>query len=180
MRLGTDLARAGFPPRFQPGAVVSGELPASRRAARVQRQRWEHGHLKTLLTEAPRLAAAAVRQRRVDLLGLAAELGVPPLSVLGLLWAAVLTGALVRWHLGGSGFAAQVLLLGGLAMLAGALLAWAKFGRSVLPPAALLAAPWYVVTKLPIYLAFLLRPQRAWVRTERDSPAGAPPDGTAS
>jgi cellulose synthase/poly-beta-1,6-N-acetylglucosamine synthase-like glycosyltransferase len=178
MRLGVDLAVAGYPPRFAPSAEVRGELPAGRRAARTQRQRWEHGHLATLLTQGPRLAAAAVRQRRVDLLGLAAELGVPPLSVLGLLWAAAVAASSAQWYAGGEALPLLLLVGGGGAALTAALLAWAMFGRQVLPPTALLAAPWYVLGKLPIYLAFLLRPQRAWVRTERDShsgPAGPPP-----
>jgi cellulose synthase/poly-beta-1,6-N-acetylglucosamine synthase-like glycosyltransferase len=171
MALGLDLALAGRLPLFEPGAQVSGELPAGRRAARAQRQRWEHGHLQTLLRQVPRLVLAAVRQRRIALLGLAAEVGVPPLSVLVLLWAA-LTGVTIGWWAaGGAALPAALPLAGGAATLAAALLAWAKFGRAVLPPAALLAAPWYVLGKLPIYLAFLRRPQRAWVRTERTPPA---------
>src|SRR5439155_18560878 len=81
MRLGIDLAIAGHPPVFEPFAEIGGELPSGRTAARGQRTRWEHGHLGTMLTQVPRLAREAVRQRRADLAGLALELGVPPLSV---------------------------------------------------------------------------------------------------
>jgi cellulose synthase/poly-beta-1,6-N-acetylglucosamine synthase-like glycosyltransferase len=171
MRLGIDLALAGFPPRFLPLAEIAGDLPTGPRAARDQRQRWEHGHLKTLFTQVPRLLSASVRQRRPDLAALAAELSVPPLSVLGLLWAITVTAAAIGWQLGGWELPLVLLLVGGGVTMTAALLAWAKFGRTVLPPTALLAAPWYVLAKLPIYLAFLRRPQRAWVRTPRDTPA---------
>ncbi len=182
LRLGIDLAVAGFAPLFEPLAQVGGELPAGRRAAQAQRRRWEHGHLRTLLTQVPRLLSAAVRQRRADLIGLATEVGVPPLSVLTLLW--IIGGAVTLGGWAGGASAGPVLLVlaaGGVAFSA-ALAAWVKYGRTVLPPAALLAAPWYILAKLPIYLGFLVRPQRAWVRTERNQPArpaGPPPVETA-
>jgi hypothetical protein len=171
MRLGVDLALAGFPPVFQPLAMIGGDLPIGRRAARDQRQRWEHGHLKTLLTQVPRLFAAAQRQGRAELAVLAVELGVPPLSALAIAWVVAVAAAAGRWAVGGAEIPLVMLLSAGGAAAAAALLAWAKFGRTVLPPAALAAAPWYILTKLPIYLAFLVRPQRAWVRTQRDAPA---------
>ena len=164
MRLGIDLAIAGHPPVFEPAAEIGGELPAGRGAARTQRTRWEHGHLGTLVSQVPRLFVAAVRQRRFDLAGLALELGVPPLSVLGLLWVAVVVAALT---VADSWLPAELLLAGGVMAGAAGLLASARFGRAVLPPAALLAVPRYVIGKVPLYLAFLFRPQRAWVRTPR-------------
>jgi hypothetical protein len=57
-------------------------------------------------------------------------------------------------------------------MLAGSILAgWLAHCRRQVPLASLLAAPLYAAWKLPIYAAFLLRRQRAWVRTQRDLPA---------
>ena len=47
--------------------------------------------------------------------------------------------------------------------------AWWSFGRDLVNGRQLLAVPWYVLSKLPIYLRFLVRRQRAWVRTDRDS-----------
>jgi cellulose synthase/poly-beta-1,6-N-acetylglucosamine synthase-like glycosyltransferase len=176
MKLGIDLAIAGHAPVFEPAATIGGELPAGRGAARGQRTRWEHGHLSTLVTQVPRLMLEAVRQRRLNLAGMALELGVPPLSVLGLLWAAAVIAALAladSWLPAGLLFAAAA-----FAGIAG-LLAWSRFGRDVLPPAALLAAPMYVFGKLPIYFAFLVRPQRAWVRTPRNEPPPGPPEELA-
>jgi len=101
MQLGIDLAVKGHPPRLCAQALVHGELPAGRRAAVTQRTRWEHGHLRTLLRQVPRLVGAAIRQRRLGLAGLALELSVPPLSMLGLLWAAAFVGSLcLGWYEG--------------------------------------------------------------------------------
>ncbi len=173
MRLGVDLAVAGHPPRLCPQAWVSSELPTGGAAAVAQRKRWEHGHVQTLLTQVPRLVAAAVRRGRPGLLGLALELSVPPLSLLFLLWAAVLAGAVGLWLAEGSPLPAAVLAGGGLAVLLAIFAAWVKFGRDRLPLTSLLAAPFYVLWKVPIYLTFFFRRQGTWNRTERAAPPAA-------
>jgi cellulose synthase/poly-beta-1,6-N-acetylglucosamine synthase-like glycosyltransferase len=177
MQLGLDLAAAGHPPRLCPEAHVTGELPSGEAAAVSQRRRWEHGHLQTMLTQAPRLLLAAVRRGRPSLLGLALELAVPPLSLLALLWAAVLAAAVVFWQVGGSPWPAVVLGGAGLAVLLGIFAAWAKFGRDRLSLGTLLTAPLYVLWKVPIYLTFLVRRQQIWNRTPRSTPVE--PDGPA-
>jgi hypothetical protein len=164
-RLAVDLAVAGHPPLFEPFAEVTTNLPAARAAARGQRRRWEHGHIGLLFTQVPRLWWEAVRQRRWDLAGLALELGVPPLSALGMGWCAALVAALI---LADSWLPAGLLLVGGAVTAAAALVAWGAFGRDVLPPAALFAVPAYAVAKIPLYVAFLCRRQRVWLRTPRD------------
>jgi cellulose synthase/poly-beta-1,6-N-acetylglucosamine synthase-like glycosyltransferase len=168
MKLGVDLALAGHPAKLCPLARVSGELPSGQDAAVTQRTRWEHGHLQTLLTQVPRLLTAGLRQWRPSLLGLALELSVPPLSLLFLLWAFASAAALGWWALGGSPLPAVCLAGGGLAVLLSILAAWVKFGRESLPLTSLLAAPWYVLWKVPIYVAFLFRRQLEWVRTKRN------------
>jgi hypothetical protein len=45
--------------------------------------------------------------------------------------------------------------------------AWLRYGRQRLPFTTLLTAPFYILWKLPIYVRFLFRRQKAWVRTER-------------
>lgn len=83
------------------------------------------------------------------------------------------TAAAAGWLVGGTAGPIVVLAGGGtLAALAG-FAAWFRFGRSSLPVASLLAAPLYVLGKVPIYLAFLFRRQKAWVRTERVAPSPA-------
>ena len=170
MQLGIDLAVAGHAPRFCPQVQVYGELPSGPKAASVQRTRWEHGHLRTLFSQAPRLAGAAIRQRRLGLLGLALELSVPPLATLCLFWAVAVAGLAAGWWVGGSPLPALVLAAGGCAVFLAILATWIRFGRERLPLRSLLAVPIYILGKVPIYVAFLLRPQRAWVRTERSVP----------
>lgn len=163
MQLGIDLAMAGKAPRFCPDAEVTSELPRGDKAALTQRTRWEHGHLQTLATQVPRLLCGALRQRRLDLLGLALELSVPPLSILGL------AGMIGLPLLGlAAGFGASAAPAVTLAVAAGGfvLALLAAVGRD-LPLGALLAAPRYVLWKLPIYVAFVFKREKAWVRTER-------------
>jgi hypothetical protein len=167
MRLGVDLAVAGHAPKLCPQGLVRGELPVSKQGSLAQRKRWEHGHLQTMLTQVPRLLAAAIGQRRPSLFGLALELGVPPLSLLFLLWGVVLVGAVSLGLLEGSLLPAIVLVGGGVGTLLAIFAAWFKFGRQHLPLTALLAAPLYVLWKVPIYLAFVFHRQLDWIRGER-------------
>lgn len=167
MQLGLDLAIAGHPPQFCPTARVTGRLPQDDDAAKGQRTRWEHGHLETLTTQVPRLVKQALIQRRFDLLALALELAVPPLSLLVMAWAAALVlGGLVAVV----GSTAPLYLLGaeGLLILTAIVAAWAKFGQGYVSGMALLAAPLYVAWKVPLYLAFIINRQTDWVRTKRD------------
>jgi exopolysaccharide biosynthesis WecB/TagA/CpsF family protein len=167
MQLGLDLALAGFPPKFCAEAKVTGRLPEKKDVALTQRRRWEHGHLRTLLTQVPRLLGGAIRHRRICAVALALEVCVPPLSLLVMLMAAAIGGAVLATRFGASWVAPNLLLAGGLGVMVCILGAWLKFGRAQLPLASLLAAPLYMLWKLPLYGAFLLRPQREWIRTER-------------
>jgi cellulose synthase/poly-beta-1,6-N-acetylglucosamine synthase-like glycosyltransferase len=164
MQLGLDLALAGHPPQLCAEARVDGVLPSGRDAAYRQRTRWEHGHLRTLLTQVPRLLGSAVRRGRLDLLALALELSVPPLSVLGLLYIALFC----LWLIGQPTWPGLVLGGAALTAMVAFFAAWTRFGTKYLPFTSLLAAPFYVLAKVPIYLFFAFRPQKAWVRTLRD------------
>ena len=175
MQLAVDLAISGQPPTFCRDAKVIGRLPQQTQAAKSQRTRWEHGHLQTMLTQIPPLLRAAVLQKRFDLFALVLELCVPPLSLLVMIWAAVMGGALIAGKLGASSIPAIVLALEGLLIFISILGAWAKFGRTELPLATLLTVPFYILWKIPLYFAFLIRPQTKWIRTERDSVEASDP-----
>ncbi len=168
MQLGLDLAIAGYPPVFCSDAKVTGLLPQQQHAAKSQRTRWEHGHLQTLLTQVPQLLRASVRQKRFALFALALDLCVPPLSLLVMIWVGAIGGALLAGGLGASWMPALLLAMEGFLIFISIVGAWAKFGRADLPMLTLLAVPLYVLWKIPLYFAFLVRPQTKWVRTERD------------
>ncbi|HBB31977.1 MAG TPA: glycosyl transferase [Cyanobacteria bacterium UBA8803] len=169
MQLSVELAIKGQAPVFCFEAKVTSVFPQQEQAAKSQRTRWEHGHLQTLLTQAPKLLQASVHQKRFDLLGMALDLSVPPLSLLVMLWiAAILVSSLAR-ILGATWIPAIVLAVEGLLILISIFGAWVQFGRADVSLTALLAVPFYVLWKIPLYVAFLLRPQREWMRTERDT-----------
>jgi len=163
MRLTAQLACLGhLPMHCHSARVTAGLSAAPRGGVSLQRTRWEHGHLETLLTEGPRLLSAAMRQRRAALLALALELCVPPLSLLVLLWAAAFSAALIAGLLGASMVPAALLALCGLLLVLGLSAAWIKFGRHVAPLRLVLAWPFYVLAKVPLYVAFLTRRQSTW------------------
>lgn len=168
MQLGLDLAIAGHAPVFGIDALVTGLLPQQEQAASSQRTRWEHGHLQTLLTQVPRLLRASLSQKRIDLFALALDLCVPPLSLLVMLWAATMGGAILAGLMGASWMPTFLLGIVGLLLTISIVGAWAKFGRADLPLVTLLAVPLYIMWKIPLYLAFLVQRQTKWIRTERD------------
>ena len=169
MQLGIDLAIAGYAPLFCPSARVTGRLPQQAQAARSQRTRWEHGHLQTLVTQVPRLLGAAIAQTRLDLLAIGLDLSIPPLSLLVMLWIAGLGVTLVAAVCGAAWLPAIGLAAAGLLILFAIVSGWAKYGRATIPGKALLAVPFYMLWKIPLYLAALVRPQTQWVRTEREA-----------
>jgi cellulose synthase/poly-beta-1,6-N-acetylglucosamine synthase-like glycosyltransferase len=167
MKLGLDLAARGLPPVFCDRALVTSRFPDSDAAAGTQRTRWEHGHIEMILRELPPTLGAALSRRDARLLGLALDLAVPPLALLaGLLaldWLLALVGRLA----GGSAVALALATLLLAAFLASVLLAWGKRGRDLVRLSELLSAPWYIARKVPMYLRFVGRRQKDWVRTDR-------------
>ena len=169
MQLGIDLALCGYSPIFCPSAQVTGILPQQTSAAKTQKTRWEHGHLQTILSQVPRLLKGAIIQRRFDLLALALELSVPPLSLLVMLWIGTITITIAAAFLGLSWLPTVILGVAGMCLMLAVVGGWAKFGRKEIPGFALLTIPFYLLWKIPLYFTFLIKPQSQWVRTERDS-----------
>jgi hypothetical protein len=172
MQLGIDLALAGKPPLFLPEARVDSPLPQQRTAARTQRTRWEHGHLRTIWKQTPRLLGLAVRHRRIDLVWLALDLAIPPLALLVAVLTMFTVVAGIAWITGASAMPLVVSAATFGALAVAIILGWAAYCRQQVPLVALLAAPLYIAAKLPIYLAFLVKRQQQWVRTERDPARG--------
>jgi cellulose synthase/poly-beta-1,6-N-acetylglucosamine synthase-like glycosyltransferase len=148
-------------------ALVTSRFPDSAAATGTQRTRWEHGHIEMILREVPAMLRAALARRDARLLGLALDLAVPPLALLAGLLALDWLLSLGGWLLGGG---VSALLLASLLMaafFAAVFAAWAKRGRDLVALSELLSAPWYIVAKLPMYLRFIVRRQKDWVRTDR-------------
>jgi cellulose synthase/poly-beta-1,6-N-acetylglucosamine synthase-like glycosyltransferase len=169
LKLGLDLAEFDRPALFCPDALVTSVFPRDRDAARLQRQRWEHGQLRTLLSNGPRLLAKAARLRRVDLLAIALDLIVPPLSVLGglLIAAAGLSlGVMALW---GGAFPIGIAACACASFFVALCLGWYRYGRDLVPINSFHLIASYLGSKVALYADGLLRGSaRKWIRTDRD------------
>ena len=168
LKLGLELADQKHPPLFCPEAVVTSVFPINNEGVKSQRTRWEHGHLGMIATEAPTLLLRSLAKFNIGMLALVLDMCVPPLALLTLLVLALALAGILLASL------THVVLPGGVAVLllmvlgVTVLLAWAKFGRSILTLASLGYAPIYMLAKIPLYLKFLVRRQVEWVRSKRD------------
>jgi cellulose synthase/poly-beta-1,6-N-acetylglucosamine synthase-like glycosyltransferase len=168
LKLGLDLAAAGNAPVFLPSAWVTSEFPSSIEGTLSQRRRWEQGHLGMILTMVPRLIVVATRRTNLDLLALALDVAVPPLSLLGILVVAVSIVSALATLLGFSSTAMLVSTASLMAFVIGVILSWLKFGRDVLPPREILLIAPYIIRKLPLYGRILFQRSRSqWIRSDR-------------
>jgi cellulose synthase/poly-beta-1,6-N-acetylglucosamine synthase-like glycosyltransferase len=179
MALGLDLAAAGRAPLLCTGAFIDGALPHAPAIASTQRRRWEHGHLRTIITHVPRTFIAGLLKGRPHAMLLAADLCVPPLSfhlmlLLGsgtlLLIVALLTPA--------SAWPGVSLLLGAVLLAIALLTAWFRFSPRGVALRALCCVPSYVGRKVPMYLAAFGQGEREWKRTVREPATAAEPPTT--
>jgi len=169
MKLGADLALVGTPPLFCPQARVSSEFPIATAAQQSQRKRWEHGHLSMLFSLGPRVLWQGLKRRHMPTVAMALDLLVPPLALLGLLltllWLASLGLVVVVGiaYVGPLVWATLLVVLFKLALWR----AWWGWGRDLVSAREWLQVPFYLLAKVPLYIGFIFRRQKAWVRTER-------------
>ncbi|MBA3697196.1 MAG: glycosyltransferase, partial [Methylotenera sp.] len=168
LKLGLELAEEGHAPLFCPEAVVTSVFPINNEGVKSQRTRWEHGHLGMMATEGPALLLKSLATFNLGMLMLVLDLCVPPLALLTLLVLMLSVAGLLLATATSALFPG--LLAGLLLVFLGVtiLLAWIKFGRSILSLASLGYAPIYMLGKIPLYLKFLVRRQVEWVRSKRD------------
>jgi cellulose synthase/poly-beta-1,6-N-acetylglucosamine synthase-like glycosyltransferase len=170
VQLGLTLAAAGYAPCFCPEARVESWFPADRGGLESQRKRWEHGHLASILSAVPRTLWRGLRFHHLGAVALALDLCVPPLALLALL--VTLSCGLGAW-IAGTALAQQAFALAALVSAVGfaaaILLAWWSVGRRWITFPELVSAPGYVLKKLPVYVSFVARRQREWIRTSRPS-----------
>jgi cellulose synthase/poly-beta-1,6-N-acetylglucosamine synthase-like glycosyltransferase len=171
LKLGLDLAAAGYPPLFCPTGCVTSEFPSGTAAAEIQHRRWEQGYLGTMLDAAPCLLSAAVRRRDLGLLALTLDLSVPPLSLLATLLTVTFAITSLSRLLGFGSVAHDISMACLIELAIAVSLAWWKCGRDVVPPRAILSVPSYIFRKLDFYRqVFVGRTAGQWIRTERTKP----------
>jgi len=167
-KLGVDLALAGAPPLFCPEALVSSYFPASKEGIASQRLRWEHGYLAIMLGEVPRVLLQALRRFNGNLFAVALDLCVPPLALLLLCAAATSAAGVLFFALGGPALPAQLACIALLFLGLSVLLSWLRYGRQIISLGSLACAPFYALSKIPLYFKFLANRQVEWVRSRRD------------
>ena len=170
LKLGLDLTKAGHPPLFCAVALVTSNFAASARGASVQRQRWEHGHIGTILQKGPGLLWTAIARARLDLLALTLDLMVPPLSLLVLMLSLVfvITGIAALFGLGVTAW--SISLFSTIIFTAAIVIGWHVYGREVLPAGRILSIPNYIFSKLGLYRqALLSKTTPDWIGTDRAS-----------
>lgn len=168
LKLGLEFANARRPPLFCPEALVTSTFPQNNEGVQSQRTRWEHGHLSMIFQDGPREILSSINSLNLGLLALAVDMCVPPLALLMLFVLALcgfsavtaaLTSTLMPWIL--AFFTLITLVLG-------ILLAWTKFGKSIISLKELLSVPLYILGKVSLYVKFLVKRQVEWVRSNRD------------
>lgn len=167
VKLGLDLTYAGNGPRFCAEAGIRSTLPTSQDASTTQRTRWEHGYL-AMLSHVPNLLLQGIAKFSWGMIGTAAVLSIPPLSLQCMVWFVTTIVAIACW-VGGiaSITAASILLTVGTLLFLAVIVGWYRFARHEIPWASLASIPGYIVGKLPIYLRFVKGRERNWVRTSR-------------
>src|SRR6185312_16414635 len=66
LKLGLDLASVGSAARFCPSARVTSTFPVSNDGSENQRERWENGYIRVIVSSGLQLLLQAVRHRNLD------------------------------------------------------------------------------------------------------------------
>ena len=168
MKMGLDMAVAGHAPVFCPYARVTSTFPETTSAEQSQKKRWEHGHLSILTSVIPGSILSALRQRSTNLFVMSLDLIVPPLALLGLLVSLILLSTLIYAFITES-FLSLIISSVSVVLFAGTvLLSWLLWGRSIVSFTDLLKVPFYILGKIPLYVTYLFKRQKEWIRTDRD------------
>jgi glycosyltransferase involved in cell wall biosynthesis len=168
LKLGLELAAEGHPSVFLPPAVVTSQFPATSEGRRSQQLRWEGGHLSLITADIPWCLVKAVRSLDLQLLVLALDAAVPPLSLLSILVLSFLVLGLGSWQMGMGPAAFITSLLALVGLILATIGCWLKAGRDLLPLRSVFLIGVKVLTKLPFYCRLLIqRNSQGWIRTDR-------------
>jgi cellulose synthase/poly-beta-1,6-N-acetylglucosamine synthase-like glycosyltransferase len=168
LELGLELTLTKHPPLFCPSASVSSPFPVSVKGAKIQRKRWEQGHVGVILRRFPRLIWNSLAQKNLGLFALSLDLSVPPLSLLCIFVLSMLFASVAAACLGVHSAALIICAINLLVFSFAVALAWWKFGRDVVSPGAVMSIPHYILSKLGIYRDILFdRKPAEWINSDR-------------
>lgn len=159
------LLEDGIDIHYNPDAVIRSEMVTSGKSASSQRSRWEGGRFMLVWKmTGPLLRLFASTGNSRYLYG-AAELAIPPLSLLVLFFSLGTLGSLLLgqpW----TGLAASFWIVMVFYVVSGQIQRRAPLSTWLY----LATAPLYVIWKIPLYAAMLIRKKSTeWVRTTRES-----------
>lgn len=168
MKLGIDLAARNKGAYFYPAVSVRSTFPTQDDTLRGQRTRWEHGHLQTIFAHAMPLFFKGLITFRPKLSLFALDLAILPLSLLTIMLVLITA---VSWGVDFIFTDANYLnwsLFLLLTFILSSSMAWLVHGRNFLAFSELLAIPFYIINKLPIYLSVFVNRKKNWNRTDRE------------
>jgi cellulose synthase/poly-beta-1,6-N-acetylglucosamine synthase-like glycosyltransferase len=168
LELGLNLASAGKAPMFFPAAIVSSDFPVSQEGQQTQRTRWETGHLRMICSRIPQLIRQGVTRGNWDLVVLATDAAVPPLTLLSISIGAALLTASILAALGGSIVPLGISLTAAGALALSVMLAAKKLGINAISLNSLGLIGGYAASKLAIYAGAMTGKPIEWVRSKRD------------
>lgn len=159
------LVRQGLRVEFVREAVVLGDAPGTLQSAQGQHRRWEAGRLSAARAEVLPLLSSGVRHRSIAMIDAAIELAIPPLSVVGIVIAAMFPVALILrwWPL----LALDVIGVGALSLYvaSGFVVARTPVGDIA---RSLIAAPRFAAWKAQVYVRAIITKPTGWESTHRD------------
>jgi len=160
------LLEDGISVHYNPDAIVRSEMVTAGKNASTQRSRWEGGRFMLVRKmSAPLFRLFATTKDRRYLFALA-ELTVPPLSLLVILFSLATAGAFLLLKGGWLLLALSFWLILLFYVASGQIQRHAPLSTWFY----LAAAPIYILWKIPLYAAMLLKKGSSeWVRTARES-----------
>ncbi|NTU96528.1 MAG: glycosyltransferase family 2 protein [Chlorobiaceae bacterium] len=166
MEFTLQLLDEGIDVHYNPDASVRSEMVTSGKNASSQRSRWESGRFMLVGSMGGILLKKFIASGKPRYLYAFAELAVPPLSLLVLLFSIATAGSFVLpdnvWLFPVIGF--WVILV--FYVFSGQVLRRAPLSTWLY----LLTAPFYVAWKIPLYAGMMVKKRStAWVRTTRES-----------
>ncbi|MCK8782448.1 glycosyltransferase family 2 protein [Rhizobium sp. NTR19] len=171
MKLGLDLAEAGYAPQFCDAAVVRSTFPYSQKALKVQASRWDDGRAGMTSSLLRALLKPKTFQNR-EYLALLVDALVPPLSLLAAMLVAVLAATGLIASLGGNLIPHAIAVFAAVLFFGSVTAAWYQHGRQILPVRSLREIPAYAAWKVARVPLRVLRPGGSvWIRTDRAGPA---------
>jgi cellulose synthase/poly-beta-1,6-N-acetylglucosamine synthase-like glycosyltransferase len=168
MALGLELADAGTPPNFLPSARVTSRFPVSQEGQETQRARWERGHLGIIVQQVPGLLLRGFSRANLNLIVLAIDAAIPPLTFLLFSIAATFLSGCALAFLGGSLLPLGLAVFAGGAFVSAVLLAAWQVGKGTIFLNILGRIPTYAISKLAIYVSAISGKPIGWIRSKRD------------